>query len=162
MYQMLWNSGRGDVRCLVRVQAERVWRGAKSPLCAPPPRPYRCRYQEGVAKRLSPFTTPRHTGAATRAPGEVCPPCQIGEGGNPDYPRPYPLHHPHGPARQRGYLWTSISASVEPRSHLALICKWASAQAKDSAGIRPGSQTLNWSRALHYLHTCFPAPYGLR
>ena len=39
MYRMLWNSGRGGLRCLVRGQAERVWRGAKSPLCTPPPVP---------------------------------------------------------------------------------------------------------------------------
>lgn len=54
---------------------------------------------------------------------------------------------------------TSASMSLLP---LALFCKWAPAQAKHSAGIRPGSQTLNWSWALHYLHTCSPAPYGLR
>ena len=44
---------------------------------------------------------------------------------------------------------------------LALICQWASAQAKDSAGIRPGSQTLNWSWAFHY-HTPVPQQHMVR
>ena len=134
-----------------------------SPRSAPHPPSPSMQVPGGRCQGLSPFMTPRHTGAATRAPGEVCLPGQIGAGrGNPDYPHPHPLQHPCHPAQHLGCLWASISASIEPRSHLALICKWASAQAKDSAGIRPGSQTLNWSRALHYLHTCFPAPYGLR
>lgn len=104
--------------------------------------------------------------AAMRGPGEVpgsaLPASGNGmEGGSRWLPL-HPLHHLRGPAQHLGRLWAPISASFKPWSLLALICKWASAQAKDAAGIRPDSQTLNWSRALHYLHTCFPAPYGLR
>ena len=56
--------------------------GCQVPALHPTPRPYGCRYQVGVAKRPSPFPTPRHTGVATGASGETCPSCQVRAGGN--------------------------------------------------------------------------------
>lgn len=68
---------------------------------------------------------------------------------------------PTCPAQLLRGLAAPISAPTELWSLLALICKWASAQAKDSAGIRPGSQTLNWSWAFHY-HTPVPQHHMVR
>lgn len=153
------------------------------------PAPWSCRnllqtpllnqYPDGVAKRsmalIVSLHNPRRASVAMEkaqvralcsalpASGNLEQAGGVGDGWSRWPPPPHTLlRRLRGPAQHPRHLTAPTAASPEPPSLLALICKRASAQAKDAAGIRPGSQMLNWSWALHYPHTCSPTPYGLR
>lgn len=101
--------------------------------------------------------------APDEGPG-LCPPAQQNWDGRWESlatPAQHFSQVPTCPAQLLRCLNAPISAPTELWSLLALICKWASAQAKDSAGTRPGSQTLNWSWAFHY-HTPVPQHHMVR